>query len=59
MGSKEFKLQEVVELDSGMVSGVTGNNPEITVFKGIPYAEPPVGELRWKAPQPVTGWDGG
>ena len=29
---------------------------EITVFKGIPYTAPPVGELRWKRPQPVVGY---
>ncbi len=30
----------------------------VKVFKGIPYAAPPIGELRWKAPQPVIPWDG-
>jgi para-nitrobenzyl esterase len=47
-----------VKLDSGLVSGVTGTNPDIRVFKGIPFAAPPVGNLRWKAPQPVAHWDG-
>ncbi len=43
---------------NGMVSGVPGGNPGITVFKGIPYAAPPVGENRWRAPQPVKDWEG-
>jgi len=30
----------------------------IAVFRGIPYAEPPVGELRWRPPRPAAGWDG-
>ena len=30
----------------------------ITVFKGVPFAAPPVGNLRWKAPQPVQKWQG-
>ena len=30
----------------------------ISVFKGIPFAQPPVGDLRWKAPQPVAHWQG-
>ena len=30
----------------------------ITVFKGVPFAAPPVGDLRWKAPQPVQKWEG-
>ena len=30
----------------------------LEVFKGIPYAAPPVGELRWKAPKPVQTWNG-
>jgi para-nitrobenzyl esterase len=40
----------------GMVSGVVEDN--IGVFKGIPFAAPPVGELRWKAPAPVQAWSG-
>ncbi len=45
---------EVVQLDSGPISGVL--NQDIWSFKGIPYAAPPLGELRWKEPQPVTPW---
>ena len=44
--------------ESGMVEGLYSSNPEITVFKGIPYAAPPVGQLRWAPPQPAEPWDG-
>src|ERR1700735_1480474 len=47
-----------VKLDSGLVSGVAATNPEVSVFKGIPFAAPPTGNLRWRAPQPVAHWDG-
>lgn len=49
---------EEVQLDSGPVKGVKeeGQGKELWVFKGIPYAAPPVGELRWKPPQPVAPW---
>ena len=30
----------------------------ISMFKGVPYAQPPVGDLRWKEPQPVKNWEG-
>ena len=46
----------VVSVEQGRVEGVIENN--ITVFKGIPFAQPPVGDLRWKAPQPVKKWEG-
>jgi para-nitrobenzyl esterase len=51
-------VSEPVRTDAGLVSGVAGTNAEIRVFKGIPYAAPPVGPLRWKAPQPASKWDG-
>jgi para-nitrobenzyl esterase len=42
---------------SGVVEATTPPNG-ITAFKGIPFAAPPVGDLRWKPPQPVKSWDG-
>jgi para-nitrobenzyl esterase len=49
---------EPIRLDTGLVSGGTGSSGEIRVFKGIPFAAPPIGALRWKAPQPAAHWDG-
>ena len=51
-------IEAPVQLDSGMVSGIAGGNPDVRVFKGIPFAAPPIGNLRWRAPQPVAHWDG-
>src|SRR5436305_266686 len=51
-------ITEPVKLDSGMASGAAGNDAAVRVFKGIPFAAPPVGPLRWKAPQPPMRWDG-
>ncbi len=47
-----------VQLDSGMISGISGTSAEVQVYKGIPYAAPPVGNLRWREPQPAAHWDG-
>ena len=49
-------MQTVVNTKSGKVEGYYEDN--LYVFRGIPYAEPPVGELRWMPPQPVKSWDG-
>lgn len=46
----------LVQLAEGTVKGSVSSDGTIRVFKGIPYAAPPVGALRWKAPQPVAPW---
>jgi para-nitrobenzyl esterase len=48
-------LETIVKTDSGLIAG---SGTAIRVYKGVPYAEPPVGELRWKPPQPVKPWPG-
>jgi len=53
-------LIDPIKLDAGYVSGTVVGDPgkEVRVYRGIPYAAPPVGDLRWKAPQPVEPWSG-
>ena len=51
----QSQIREAV-VTGGRVSGVVTNG--IAAFKGIPFAAPPVGTLRWKAPQPVVAWTG-
>jgi para-nitrobenzyl esterase len=49
----------VVKIDSGIVEGAhSPDNPELVFFRGIPYAAPPVGALRWKPPQLPARWHG-
>ena len=50
-------LREVT-VENGKLLGIPAADPRITAFKGIPYAAPPVGPLRWKAPQPAENWEG-
>ena len=52
------QIQDPVQLDSGQISGGATSQSGIRVFKGIPFAAPPVGDLRWRPPQPVAPWDG-
>jgi para-nitrobenzyl esterase len=48
--------KRIIDVDGGRVAGVLDRG--VHVFKGIPYATPPVGVWRWKPPRPVTPWSG-
>jgi para-nitrobenzyl esterase len=47
-----------VTVENGKLQGTTNEDHSVRMFKGIPFAAPPVGELRWKAPQPAAAWSG-
>src|SRR5262245_16495516 len=47
---------DVVKVDGGQISGTVAEG--VRIFKGIPFAAPPVGDLRWKPPQPAAAWTG-
>ena len=49
-------LAQVARTDSGLVQGVASGG--ITIFKGVPFAAPPTGELRWRPPHPAVAWRG-
>lgn len=51
-----MKRQAIVA--QGTVEGLAAEDQGITVFRGVPFAQPPVGGLRWRAPQPALPWDG-
>jgi para-nitrobenzyl esterase len=53
---KSNNTLSTVKVDGGKIEGVWENDSY--VFKGIPFAAPPVGDLRWKTPQPVKAWEG-
>ena len=44
--------------ENGKVRGLPSADPRVTAFKGIPFAAPPVGKNRWRAPQPCEDWEG-
>ena len=48
----------VLEIEGGKVQGVESSVKGVYIYKGIPFAAPPVGDLRWKEPQPVVPWEG-
>jgi len=51
-------IEQPVKVEGGLVAGAPGRDKTITVFKGIPFAASPMGDLRWRAPQPVAAWTG-
>jgi para-nitrobenzyl esterase len=50
---------EPVKIETGLVQGVAANEAgDVIAFRGIPYAAPPLGDLRWRPPQPAKAWEG-
>ena len=47
-----------VKTSNGIIEGTGPQSSGVRIFKGIPFAEPPTGDLRWKPPQPVKNWKG-
>ena len=51
--------ETAVTVTGGQIRGVLSDeHPDIIAFKGVPFAAPPVGELRWRPPAPVVAWQG-
>ena len=57
-GCSKTAVSPVLTIEGGQVQGVSTETPGVFVFRGIPYAAPPIGENRWKEPQPVVPWEG-
>jgi para-nitrobenzyl esterase len=53
-----FAGQDVVKTGSGALEGTGPQASGVREFKGIPFAQPPIGSLRWRAPQSVAAWNG-
>lgn len=51
-------VERIVKVQQGKLRGTIGRNPEISVFRGVPYAAPPTGPLRWRPPQKPIAWQG-
>jgi para-nitrobenzyl esterase len=51
-------IPEPVRVEGGLISGIAGSNPQIRVFMGIPYAAPPLRDLRWREPRAPAPWLG-
>jgi len=57
-GSPSYGAAEPISIEGGQIADPAPDSSGIRIFKGIPYAAPPLDELRWRAPQPVQKWQG-
>ncbi len=58
LGAQLVPAADQVRTDGGVVEGMASADAKVRIFEGIPFAAPPVGDLRWKPPQPAGGWSG-
>ena len=57
-GAKNPGEPDRVKTANGVIQGTGRQASGVRMFKGIPFAAPPTGDLRWRPPQPVKNWDG-
>ena len=57
-GNQNKTSLDKITVEGGIITGMTNATGDVQIFKGVPFAAPPVGDLRWKAPQPVIRWSG-
>src|SRR5579871_3487368 len=50
-------ITEPVHVSGGLITGIAGSGADVRVFKGIPFAAAPVGDLRWRAPKAPQPWE--
>ena len=55
---KDPAVTEIVTVEQGQLTGLTTADGAVEVYAGIPYAKPPVGDLRWREPQDPEPWEG-
>ena len=58
VSGKSAGVTDVIHLSQGDLTGVLTEDGTVEVYAGIPYAKPPVGELRWREPEPADPWEG-
>jgi para-nitrobenzyl esterase len=58
LAQSNFGFPVKATTENGVIEGTYDTESGLQVFLGVPFAKPPVGELRWKAPQPMDNWNG-
>ncbi len=53
-----LKAEVPISITGGQITGTSDSSGRVKIYKGIPFAAPPTGDFRWKAPQPVVEWEG-
>jgi para-nitrobenzyl esterase len=51
-------IADPIRVEQGLLAGASGTTAEMRIYRGVPFAAPPAGDLRWKAPQPPAAWQG-
>ncbi len=54
----QAQLADPIQIETGLIQGAPARDPAITAFKGVPYAAPPIGALRWRPPARPVAWTG-